>query len=284
MIERNKENKVVEGEQAGVLSQQIGAELSSAQRQEDARQGNPLLRPDLKHGGKEGPGSRSERRRYGSRCTLKVTPARAKALKSPRVPSTALRTKPSLLALMLYCRSLCSGPTLRGRSHTESDSGLHLRRVEEQFLGGGRHCDLLSSPVQSYGRRYDIITWVRDSPTPLNIVLGQLVRLLLDGRALVPGAAAVRLLLGGAALSLLAPQLDLLQLLLLPLLLQAAQGPEHQRRLALDGRPEGRKEKKRVRTGRFFSEPTVAAAPRSSPYLMVTVTSSILSVVMSPVM
>lgn len=45
--------------------------------------------------------------------TLKVTPAKANALKSPWVPSTGLSTKPSLLALMLYCRSLWSGPTLK---------------------------------------------------------------------------------------------------------------------------------------------------------------------------
>lgn len=44
--------------------------------------------------------------------TLKVTPARAKALKSPCCPSSGLSTKPSLLALMSYCLSLWSGPTL----------------------------------------------------------------------------------------------------------------------------------------------------------------------------
>jgi len=49
--------QVIKREQAGVLSQQIGAKLSSTQRQEDARQGNTLLRSDLKHGGKESSGS-----------------------------------------------------------------------------------------------------------------------------------------------------------------------------------------------------------------------------------
>ena len=33
---------------------------------------------------------------------------------------------------------------------TPCDSGLDLRRVEQQLLGGGRHRDLLSSPAQSY--------------------------------------------------------------------------------------------------------------------------------------
>lgn len=33
---------------------------------------------------------------------------------------------------------------------TSGDSGLYLGGVEQQFLGGRCHCDLLSSPVQSY--------------------------------------------------------------------------------------------------------------------------------------
>lgn len=63
----------------------------------------------------------------------------------------------------------------------------------------------------------------------------QLVGLLQDGRAVVPGAS---ILLGSAPLSLLPPQLDLLQLVLEPLLLQAPQGAQHQRRLTLDRRSE----------------------------------------------
>lgn len=54
-------------------------------------------------------------------CTLKVTPARANALKSPGVPSTGLRTKPSLLAVMSYSRSLWSGPTLRRRGESKEN-------------------------------------------------------------------------------------------------------------------------------------------------------------------
>lgn len=42
--------QVVEGEQAGVLSQQVGAELSSAQRQQDAGQRVTVLRLDLQPG------------------------------------------------------------------------------------------------------------------------------------------------------------------------------------------------------------------------------------------
>lgn len=61
----------------------------------------------------------------------------------------------------------------------------------------------------------------------------EVVGFLLDGGAVVPRSS---LLLGGAALSLLAPQLDLVQLLLVPLLLEAPQGAQHQGRLALDGR------------------------------------------------
>jgi len=51
--------------------------------------------------------------------TSKVTPARANALKSPVFPSTGVRTKPSLLALMSYRESLCRGPTLvsKGKKH-----------------------------------------------------------------------------------------------------------------------------------------------------------------------
>ena len=76
----------------------------------------------------------------------------------------------------------------------------------------------------------------------------QFVGLLLDRRAVVPGPPV---LLGGAALSFLAPQLDLLQLLLQPLLLQAPQGAQHQRRLALDRRSErGGGRKKHIRAGR----------------------------------
>lgn len=45
--------------------------------------------------------------------TSNVTPARAKALKSPTVPSTAVRTKPSFWAVIVYSKSLWSGPTLQ---------------------------------------------------------------------------------------------------------------------------------------------------------------------------
>ena len=58
---------------------------------------------------------------------------------------------------------------------------------------------------------------------------GELVGLLLHARVL--GLAA--------AFALLPAQDDLLQLLLLTLLLQRPQGPQHKRRLALDGRPDG---------------------------------------------
>lgn len=60
----------------------------------------------------------------------------------------------------------------------------------------------------------------------------QVIGLFLDRRAVVSGAS---FLSGCAPLSLLPAELDLLQLLILPLLLQAPQGAEHQCRLALDG-------------------------------------------------
>lgn len=60
----------------------------------------------------------------------------------------------------------------------------------------------------------------------------QLVSPLLDRRAIIPGSSV---LFSGAALSFLTAQQNLLQLLLLPLLLQAPQGAQHQSRLALYG-------------------------------------------------
>lgn len=41
--------QVIEGEQAGVLGQQIRPKLSSTQRQKDARQGLTILRSDLQN-------------------------------------------------------------------------------------------------------------------------------------------------------------------------------------------------------------------------------------------
>lgn len=45
--------------------------------------------------------------------TSNVTPARAKALKSPTVPSTAVKTNPSFWAVTVYSKSLWRGPTLQ---------------------------------------------------------------------------------------------------------------------------------------------------------------------------
>lgn len=59
---------------------------------------------------------------------------------------------------------------------------------------------------------------------------GELVGFLLDGRALVAGSPV---LFGGAALAFLPPQFDFMQLLLVSLFLEAPQGAQHQRRLAL---------------------------------------------------
>lgn len=61
----------------------------------------------------------------------------------------------------------------------------------------------------------------------------QFISLLLNRRSIIPGLSV---LFGSSALSFLTPQLDLFQLLFLPLLLQAPQGAQHQRWLALDGR------------------------------------------------
>lgn len=58
----------------------------------------------------------------------------------------------------------------------------------------------------------------------------QLIGFLLDGRALVAGSSV---LFGSAALALLAPQFNFMQLLLVSLFLEAPQGAQHQRRLAL---------------------------------------------------
>lgn len=35
---------------------------------------------------------------------------------------------------------------------TSSDGGLYFGRIEQQLLGRGSHSDLLSSPVQPYGK------------------------------------------------------------------------------------------------------------------------------------
>lgn len=59
----------------------------------------------------------------------------------------------------------------------------------------------------------------------------QFISLLLDWRAIISGSSV---LFSGTALSFLATQLYLLQLLLLPLLLEAPQGAENKRRLTLD--------------------------------------------------
>ena len=72
---------------------------------------------------------------------------------------------------------------------------------------------------------------------------GQIVGPLQDGGPVVPDPALLLLLLlGRPALPLLPAELDLLQLLLLPLLLLGAQRAEDQRRLTLDGRPGGGEE------------------------------------------
>lgn len=110
----------------------------------------------------------------------------------------------------------------------------------------------------------------------------QLVSPLLDRRAIIPGSSV---LFSGAALSFLTAQQNLLQLLLLPLLLQAPQGAQHQSRLALDGWSD-RGERKytfKLTLAHWVSEEWAQRAA-SLHYLMVTVTSRILSVVMSPVM
>lgn len=61
---------------------------------------------------------------------------------------------------------------------------------------------------------------------------GELIGSLLHGGAVVPGSPV---LFGGAALSFLPPQLDLVQLLLVSLFLEAPQGAQHQSGLALYG-------------------------------------------------
>ena len=67
----------------------------------------------------------------------------------------------------------------------------------------------------------------------------QLLGALQDGGAVVTDHAFLLLLLGRPALPLLPAELDLLQLLLLPLLLLGAQRTEDQSWLALDGRSGG---------------------------------------------
>lgn len=77
---------------------------------------------------------------------MKVTPARAKALKSPWVPSTGLNTKPSLLAPMSYCRSLCSGPTLS----EGSQQNLKVPSLFSKMMSFvGRYSGWAPAPVRS---------------------------------------------------------------------------------------------------------------------------------------
>lgn len=119
----------------------------------------------------------------------------------------------------------------------------------------------------------------------------QFISLFLDRRTIVSGTS---FLFSCTAFSLLTSQLDLLQLLLLPLLLQAPQRTQHERRLALDGRPdqgdEDLKINKNAKAGHYQTRKCTAAFEhtrllmQSHNYLIVSVTSRVLSVVMSPVM
>lgn len=58
----------------------------------------------------------------------------------------------------------------------------------------------------------------------------EFISFLLDGGTVVSGSSV---LFGGAPLPFLAAHIDFMQLLLVSLFLQAAQGPQNQRRLAL---------------------------------------------------
>lgn len=58
----------------------------------------------------------------------------------------------------------------------------------------------------------------------------EFISFLLDGGTVVSGSSV---LFGGAPFSLLAAHIDFMQLLLVSLFLEAAQGAQHQRRLAL---------------------------------------------------
>lgn len=87
-------------------------------------------------------------------CTLKVTPARAKALKSPCVPSTGLRTKPSLLALMSYSRSLWSGPTLE-----EREKRAHVQHKTSRVQWSRFFCARCSKLTLGFGTEMDRYAW-----------------------------------------------------------------------------------------------------------------------------
>lgn len=58
----------------------------------------------------------------------------------------------------------------------------------------------------------------------------ELIGFLLDGRAFVAGSSV---LFGGTAFTFLAAEFNFMQLLLMSLFLEAPQGAQHQRRLAL---------------------------------------------------
>lgn len=72
--------------------------------------------------------------------TSNVTPARAKALKSPTVPSTAVKTKPSFWAVIVYSKSLWSGPTLQIKG---KQNLFQKKQLDITYTLSSNHCILI---------------------------------------------------------------------------------------------------------------------------------------------
>lgn len=89
--------------------------------------------------------------------TSNVTPARAKALKSPTVPSTAVKTKPSFWAVIVYSKSLWSGPTLQ----IKEQNLFQKKHLDTTYTLSSKHCilteeskgskQICSLPVSAFG-------------------------------------------------------------------------------------------------------------------------------------